>query len=76
MNNQSESVDSGTPSVPDALAKICSLPQLDPMHPVFIFACKLIEDPQKTMILFGLPNDDSRVQWLTCMKSTTKNKCS
>ncbi|KAJ8423843.1 LOW QUALITY PROTEIN: hypothetical protein Cgig2_000969 [Carnegiea gigantea] len=65
MNNKITSGDNGAPSVPDALAKICVLPNFDPMHQVFIFACELVEDPQKRMILFGFPNDDSRVQWLT-----------
>ena len=65
MNNLSGSVDSGAPSVPDTLAKICALPHFDPMHLVFIFACELIEDSQKRMILFDLLNDDSRVQRLT-----------
>ena len=65
INNKNASVDDGAPSVPDALAKICALPHFDPVHPVFIFACDLVEDPQKRMILFGLPNDDARAQWLT-----------
>ncbi|KAJ8428139.1 hypothetical protein Cgig2_011512 [Carnegiea gigantea] len=46
-------------------AKICALLHFDPMHLVLIFACELVQDPQKRMILFGLPNDDSRGQWLT-----------
>jgi len=65
MNNQSGSVYSGAHSVPHALVKICALPHFDPVHPVFIFACKLIENPHKRMVLFGLPNNDSKVQWLT-----------
>ena len=65
MNNKNASVNDGASSVPDALAKICVLPTFDPMNPVFIFACELVEDPQKRIILFGLPNDDSNVQWLT-----------
>ncbi|KAJ8423348.1 hypothetical protein Cgig2_022521 [Carnegiea gigantea] len=51
--------------IPNALVKICALLHFDPMHLVFIFACKLVEDPQNRMILFGLPNDDLRVQWQT-----------
>ncbi|KAJ8420892.1 LOW QUALITY PROTEIN: hypothetical protein Cgig2_016235 [Carnegiea gigantea] len=62
MNNKNASGNDGAPSVPDALAKICVLPHFDPMHPVFIFACELIH---KKDDLFGLPNDDSRDQWLT-----------
>ena len=65
MNKKNGSGDDGAPSGPDALAKICALPHFDPLHPVFMFACELVEDPQKRMILFGLPNDDSRAQWLT-----------
>jgi len=65
MNNKNESGDNGAPNVPDAFAKICALPHFDPLHPVFMFACELVGDPQKRMILFGLPNDDSRAQWLT-----------
>ncbi|KAJ8423918.1 hypothetical protein Cgig2_014320 [Carnegiea gigantea] len=30
---------------------------------------------KKRMILFGLPNDDSRAQWLTYMKSMARNEC-
>ena len=47
INNKNASIDDGASSVPDALAKICALPHFDPMHPVFIFACELVEDPQK-----------------------------
>ncbi|KAJ8429893.1 LOW QUALITY PROTEIN: hypothetical protein Cgig2_008778 [Carnegiea gigantea] len=59
MNNKNASGDDGAPSVPDALAKIYALPHFDPLHLMFMFACELVEDPQKRMILFGLPNDDS-----------------
>ncbi|KAJ8420112.1 hypothetical protein Cgig2_021547 [Carnegiea gigantea] len=62
MNNKNASGDDGAPSVPDALAKICALPHFDPLHLVYMFACELMEDPQKRTILFDLPNDDSRAQ--------------
>ena len=47
MNNKNVSGDDGAPSVPDALAKICALPHFDPLHPVFMFACELVEDHKK-----------------------------
>ena len=64
MNNNDASGDD-VANVFDALAKIYVLPHSNPIHPVFIFASELVKDPQKRMILFGLPNDDSRAQWLT-----------
>ncbi|KAJ8432824.1 hypothetical protein Cgig2_008538 [Carnegiea gigantea] len=63
-SKKSVSVKDGTTGVPNALAKICALPHFDPLHPIFIFACGLMEDPQKRMILLGLPNDESRFRWL------------
>ncbi|KAJ8443421.1 hypothetical protein Cgig2_024198 [Carnegiea gigantea] len=65
MINKNASGNDGPPSIPNALAKIYAMPHFNPMHPVFIFACELVEDPKKRMMLFGLPNDDSRAQWLT-----------
>ncbi|KAJ8436962.1 hypothetical protein Cgig2_018909 [Carnegiea gigantea] len=44
MNNKNASGDDGAPSVPDALAKICSLPHVDHLHSVFMFASELVED--------------------------------
>jgi len=62
MNNKNASVDDRAPSVPNALAKICVLPHFDPMHSMLIFACELVKDPLKWIILFDLSNDDSRTQ--------------
>ena len=59
---------------PDALAKICALPRLDPIHLMLFYACELLEDPQIRMILFGLPNDNSRAQWLTYLYEKYGNK--
>lgn len=50
--------------VADALAKLCALPGLESGTPEFFFACTLIEDPQKRSILFGLPNDKMRVEYI------------
>ena len=47
MNNKNASGDDEAPSVFDTLAKICVLPHFNRMHLVFIFACELVEDPQK-----------------------------
>ena len=73
-SDKSVSVDDRSPSVPDALAKICTLPHFDPLHLVFIFDCGLMEDPQKRMILFVLPNDESRFLWLAYLYEEQRKK--
>ncbi|CAH9079102.1 unnamed protein product [Cuscuta europaea] len=54
-------------SIEDVMAKLCCLPDLDPLAPEFLFACSLLEDPQKRTILFNLPHDESRVAYIRFM---------
>uniref|UniRef100_A0A803MZC3 Transposase n=1 Tax=Chenopodium quinoa TaxID=63459 RepID=A0A803MZC3_CHEQI len=58
MNLESQKLDSSSSSLADSLAKLVSLPGLIPGSQEFCFACTLIEDPQKRIILdaFDLEN--------------------
>lgn len=44
-NKTQVSVGDQAPNLPDALAKLCTMPELDLASPVFTFACTVIEDP-------------------------------
>uniref|UniRef100_A0A803LBP0 DDE Tnp4 domain-containing protein n=1 Tax=Chenopodium quinoa TaxID=63459 RepID=A0A803LBP0_CHEQI len=54
MNLESQKLDSSSSSVADSLAKLVLLPGLIPGSQEFCFACTLIEDPQKRIILDGM----------------------
>ncbi|KAL1814996.1 hypothetical protein ACET3Z_017570 [Daucus carota] len=64
MNLEACNLANSSTSLADSLAKLISLPDLIPGSPEFCFACTLIEDPQKRIILDGMPDDYSRIQWL------------
>lgn len=61
-------------SVDDSIAKLVSLPGLTPGSHEFCFACTLIEDPQKRTILHGIPDDNSRLQWIKFLYEEYKNR--
>ncbi|CAA0817586.1 Unknown protein, partial [Striga hermonthica] len=46
---------------------LCTLPDLTATSPEFFFACTMFEDPQKRIIFFGLPDDNSRVEYVKYM---------
>ena len=64
MNLEACNLANSSTSLADSLAKLISLLDLVPGSPEFCFACTLIEDPQKRIILDGMPDDYSRIQWL------------
>ncbi|KAL2931696.1 L10-interacting MYB domain-containing protein [Bienertia sinuspersici] len=64
MNLESSVHDNSSQTLADSLAKLVSLDGLVPGSPEFSFACTLIEDPQKRIILDGMPNDHARLQWI------------
>ncbi|CAA0828292.1 Unknown protein [Striga hermonthica] len=59
----------------DTMAKLCTLSDLTATSPEFFFACTMFEDPQKRIIFFGLPDDNSRVEYIKYMyKEHKKNR--
>ncbi|KAL2937867.1 L10-interacting MYB domain-containing protein [Bienertia sinuspersici] len=64
MNLESSVHDNSSQTLADSLAKLVSLDGLVPDSLEFSFACTLIEDPQKRIILDGMPNDHARLQWI------------
>ncbi|CAH9081918.1 unnamed protein product [Cuscuta europaea] len=58
--------------IEDVMEKLCALPDLDALDPKFLFACSLLEDPQKRTILFTLPHDESRVAYIQFMYTEHK----
>ncbi|VFQ79968.1 unnamed protein product [Cuscuta campestris] len=51
----------------ETMAKLCCLPNLSHTSPEFLFACSMIEDPQRRTIFFSLPDDTSRVEYIKFM---------
>ena len=64
MNLEARNLANSSTSLADSLAKLISLPDLIPGSPEFCFACTLIEDPQKRIILDGMLDHYLRIQWL------------
>ncbi|KNA03048.1 hypothetical protein SOVF_212880 [Spinacia oleracea] len=62
MNLESHTLANSSTSLVESLAKLVSLPGLVAGSPEFCFACTLIEDPQKRIILDAMPDDYSRIQ--------------
>ena len=62
MNLKANTLDDSFYTLVDSLAKLVSMQGLILGNPKFFFACTLIEDPQKRIILNGMP-DNSRLQW-------------
>ena len=65
--NSLKIIDTSKYNVADALAKICILPNLEPCTPKFSFICMLIEDPPKRIILFGMSNNKTIIEWIKFM---------
>lgn len=59
INFKARTLSDSSITLADSLASPILLPGLTPCTPVFDFACTLIEDPQKRIILNGLPSDDA-----------------
>ena len=64
MNLEARPLDDSSYTLVDSLAKLVSMLGLIPGSLEFCFACTFIEDPQKRIILNGMPNDNSRLQWI------------
>ncbi|KAK1382626.1 hypothetical protein POM88_020361 [Heracleum sosnowskyi] len=64
MNLEARNLADSSVSLADSSAKLFSMPDLVFGSPEFCFACTLIEDPQKRIIVYGMPDDYSRSQWL------------
>ena len=69
MNLEACTLDNSSYTLVDSLAKLVSLPGLIPSSLKFCFACTLIEDHQKRIILNGMPNDNSRLHWIKFLYS-------
>ncbi|KAL6569132.1 hypothetical protein OROHE_003413 [Orobanche hederae] len=64
MNLETRTLGDSSISLADSLAKLAYMPGLLPGSLEFCFACTLIEDPQKRIILEGIPDDNARLQWI------------
>ncbi|KAL2943512.1 L10-interacting MYB domain-containing protein [Bienertia sinuspersici] len=64
MNLESSLHDTSSQILADSLVKLVSLDGLVPDSPEFSFACTLIEDPQKRIILDRVPYDHTGLQWI------------
>ena len=64
MNLETCTLNDSSYTLFDSLAKLVSMPSLILGNPNFCFAYTLIEDPQKRIILNGIPYDNSRLQWI------------
>ena len=64
MNLEARTLDDSSYTLVDSLEKLVSMPGLIPSSLEFCFACTLMEDPQKRIILNGMLDDNSRLQWI------------
>ena len=64
MNLEARILYDSSYTLANSLENLVSMPGLIPGSPEYCFPCTLIEDPQKRIILNGMPNDNSRLQWI------------
>ncbi|KAL2904542.1 Type II secretion system protein M [Bienertia sinuspersici] len=64
MSLEAQTLVESSHTVADSLAKLVSMPGLVPGSPEFFFACTMIEYPQKRILLNGMPDDNTRLQWI------------
>ena len=64
MKLEAQTLTESTHTLADSLAKLVSMPDLIPGSPEFFFACTMIEDPQKSILLHGMPDDKTRLQYV------------
>ena len=64
MNLKAHTLDDSSYTLVNSLAKLVSMPDLIHGSPEFFFACTLIEDPSKRIVLISMPYDNSRLQWI------------
>ncbi|KNA09333.1 hypothetical protein SOVF_154590 isoform A [Spinacia oleracea] len=64
MNLEARTLNDSSNTLAESLAKLVSMDGLIPGSPEFCFACTMIEDPQKRILLNGMPDDNTRLQWI------------
>ncbi|XP_056692197.1 uncharacterized protein [Spinacia oleracea] len=64
MSLEARTLNDSSNTLADSLAKLVSMKDLTPGSPEFCFACTMIEDPQKRILLNGIPDDNTRLQWI------------
>lgn len=64
MSLEAQTLNESSHTLADSLAKLVSMPDLTPGSPEFFFACTMIEDPQKRILLNGMPDDKTRLEWI------------
>ncbi|KAL2893159.1 L10-interacting MYB domain-containing protein [Bienertia sinuspersici] len=64
MSLEAQTLAESSHTLADSLAKLVSMLGLVPGSPEFFFACTMIEDPQKRILLKGMPDDNTRLQWI------------
>ena len=64
MNLEAHTLDDSSYTLADSLAKLVFMPCSILGSLEFYFSYTLIEDPQKRIIINGMPNDNSRLQWI------------
>ena len=64
MNLEARTLDDSSYTLADSMEKLVFMLGLIPGNPKFYFDCTLIEDSQKRIILNGMSDDNSRLQWI------------
>ncbi|WCJ24553.1 hypothetical protein M5689_006504 [Euphorbia peplus] len=64
MSLEARSLDDSSPTLADSLSMLVKMPDLIDGSPEFCFACTLIEDVNKRIVLHGMPNDNARIQYI------------
>ncbi|WCJ39612.1 hypothetical protein M5689_020589 [Euphorbia peplus] len=64
MTLEARTLDDSSHSLVDSLAKLVAMPELINGSPEFCFACTMVEDPNKRIVLNSMPDDHTRLQFI------------
>ncbi|WCJ18460.1 hypothetical protein M5689_000809 [Euphorbia peplus] len=64
MTLEARTLDDSSHSLADSLAKLLVIPSLIPSSPEFCFACTMVENPNKRILLNGMSDDNTRLQFI------------
>ncbi|WCJ29493.1 hypothetical protein M5689_011126 [Euphorbia peplus] len=64
MTLEARTLNDSSHSLADSLAKLVAMPELINGSPEFCFACTMVEDPNKRIVLNSMPDDHTRLQFI------------